>query len=198
MNMEINKMAGALLGSLLGVMGLGMFSDVLYAPDHMKKAGYDLPAGEAASGKAAAAKPAAEPLPVLLAKADAKKGESLVKPCAACHDFTKPGVSKVGPPLYGVVGRAKAHVAGFAYSDPMKAKGGDWSFEELNKFIADPKKDIAGTKMAFAGEKDDGKRADIIAYLRTLADSPVPLPKAEAKPAEAAKPADGAKAAEHK
>ena len=198
MNMEINKMAGALLGSLLGVMGLGMFSDVLYAPDHMKKAGYDLPAGEAASGKAAAAKPAAEPLPVLLAKADAKKGESLVKPCAACHDFTKPGVSKVGPPLYGVVGRAKAHVAGFAYSDPMKAKGGDWSFEELNKFIADPKKDIAGTKMAYAGEKDDGKRADIIAYLRTLADSPVPLPKAEAKPAEAAKPADGAKAAEHK
>ena len=80
----------------------------------------------------------------------------------------------------------------------MKAKGGDWSFDELNKFIADPKKDIAGTKMAFAGEKDDGKRADIIAYLRTLADSPVPLPKAEAKPAEAAKPADGAKAAEHK
>ncbi|MCB1533934.1 MAG: cytochrome c family protein [Rhodoblastus sp.] len=198
MNMEINKMAGALLGSLLGVMGLGMFSDVLYAPDHMKKAGYDLPAGEAAGGKAEAAKPAGEPFPVLLAKADAKKGESLVKPCAACHDFTKPGVSKVGPPLYGVVGRAKAHVAGFAYSDPMKAKGGDWSFDELNKFIADPKKDIPGTKMAFAGEKDDAKRADIVAYLRTLSDSPLPLPAADAKPAEGAKPADGAKAAEHK
>ena len=204
MNMEINKMAGALLGSLLGVMGLGMFSDVLYAPDHMKKPGYDLPAAEAGGGKAEAAKPAGEPFPVLLAKADAKKGESLVKPCAACHDFTKPGVSKVGPPLYGVVGRPKAHVAGFAYSDPMKAKGGDWSFDELNKFIMDPKKDIPGTKMAFAGEKDDAKRADIVAYLRTLSDSPLPLPKAEAKPAESAKPAegakpaDGAKAAEHK
>ncbi|MCC2100085.1 MAG: cytochrome c family protein, partial [Hyphomicrobiales bacterium] len=108
MNMEINKMAGALLGSLLGVMGLGMFSDVLYAPDHMKKPGYDLPAAEAGGGKAEAAKPAGEPFPVLLAKADAKKGESLVKPCMACHDFTKPGVSKVGPPLYGVVGRPKA------------------------------------------------------------------------------------------
>ena len=80
MNMEINKMAGALLGSLLGVMGLGMFSDVLYAPDHMKKAGYDLPAGEAASGKAAAAKPAAEPLPVLLAKADAVDDATLDAP----------------------------------------------------------------------------------------------------------------------
>ena len=80
----------------------------------------------------------------------------------------------------------------------MKAKGGDWSFDELNKFIADPKKDIPGTKMAFAGEKDDAKRADIVAYLRTLSDSPLPLPAADAKPAEGAKPADGAKAAEHK
>ena len=177
MNMEINKMAGALLGSLLGVMALGMFSNVLYAPEPMKKAGYDLPAAEAA-GKADTAKAAtSEPFPVLLAKADAKKGEALAKPCAACHDFTKPGVSKVGPPLYGVVGRAKAAVAGFAYSDPMKAKGGDWSFDELNKFIADPKKDIPGTKMAYAGEKDDAKRADIVVYLRSLADSPVALPK---------------------
>ena len=108
---------------------------------------------------------------------DAKKGEALSKPCAACHDFTKPGVSKVGPPLYGVVNRAKGHVAGFAYSDALKAKGGDWSFDELNKFIADPKKDIPGTKMAYAGEKDDSKRADIVAYLRSLADSPVALPK---------------------
>ena len=177
MNMEINKMAGAVLGSLLGVMGLGMFSDLLYAPDHMKKAGYELPAG-AAAGKADTAKaPASEPFPVLLAKADAKKGEALAKPCAACHDFTKPGVAKVGPPLYGVVNRAKGHVAGFAYSDALKAKGGDWSFDELNKFLADPKKDIPGTKMAFAGEKDDAKRADIVAYLRSLADTPAELPK---------------------
>ena len=176
MNMEINKMAGALLGSLLGVMALGMFSNVLYAPDPMKKAGYDLPAAEAAKTDTAKAA-ASEPFPVLLAKADAKKGEALSKPCAACHDFTKPGVSKVGPPLYGVVGRGKAQVAGFAYSDAMKAKGGDWSFDELNKFIADPKKDIPGTKMAYAGEKDDSKRADIVAYLRSLADSPVALPK---------------------
>ena len=177
MNMEINKMAGALLGSLLGVMALGMFSNVLYAPEPMKKAGYDLPAAEAA-GKADTAKAAtSEPFPVLLAKADAKKGEALAKPCAACHDFTKPGVAKVGPPLYGVLNRAKGHVAGFAYSDALKAKGGDWSYDELNKFIADPKKDIPGTKMAYAGEKDDAKRADIVAYLRSLADSPVALPK---------------------
>ncbi|MFV0280072.1 MAG: c-type cytochrome [Rhodoblastus sp.] len=177
MNFEINKMAGALLGSLLGVMGLGMFSDVLYAPAHMAKPGYDLPAGEAAGAKPAAQAAPAVPLPELLAKADAKKGEALVKPCMACHDFTKADTIKIGPPLHGVVGRAKAHIAGFAYSDAMKAKGGDWSYDELNKFIADPRKDIPGTKMAYAGEKDDGKRADIILYLRSLADSPAPLPK---------------------
>ena len=177
MNLEINKMAGAVLGSLLAVMGLGLFSDAIYSRDAMKKPGYALPEPAAEGAKPAAAAAAAEPLPVLLAKADAKKGEALAKPCAACHDFTKPGVAKVGPPLYGVVNRAKGHVAGFAYSDAMKGKGGDWSFDELNKFLADPKKDIPGTKMAFAGEKDDGKRADIVAYLRSLADTPADLPK---------------------
>ncbi|HMN71873.1 MAG TPA: cytochrome c family protein, partial [Rhodoblastus sp.] len=124
MNMEINKMAGALLGSLLGVMALGMFSNVLYAPDAMTKPGYDLPGASAEGhGAAAAAAAPAEPFPVLLAKADPKKGQALAKPCTACHDFSKGGAAKVGPPLYGVVGPPKAHIAGFAYSDAMKAKG---------------------------------------------------------------------------
>jgi cytochrome c len=68
-------------------------------------------------------------------------------------------------------------VAGFSYSDAMKGKGGDWSFEDLNTFITDPKAFVPGTKMAFGGEKDPHKRADILAYLRTLSDNPAPLPK---------------------
>jgi cytochrome c len=178
MNFEVNKMAGAVLGSLLVVMGLGVFSDAIYAPDPMKKPGYALPAAEA-EGQAVAAKPAApaEPLPVLLAKADAQKGQSLAKPCTTCHNFDKGGAAKIGPPLYGVVGRPKASIAGFAYSDAEKAKGGDWTFDDLNALIQNPKGFVPGTKMAFAGEPDAGKRADIIAYLRSLSDSPVPLPK---------------------
>ena len=128
MNMEINKMAGALLGSLLGVMGLGMFSNVLYAPDAMKKPGYDLPAGEAAAKADTAKAAASEPFPVLLAKADAKKGEALAKPCAACHDFTKPGVAKVGPPLYGVVNRTRLGMmirAGASNRDMVRGLGID-------------------------------------------------------------------------
>ncbi|MFO1117117.1 MAG: cytochrome c family protein [Beijerinckiaceae bacterium] len=179
MNFEVNKMAGAVLGSLLVVMGLGFFSDALYAPDPMKKPGYALPAGDAAGGHATAAAPAApaEPLPVLLAKADAQKGQASAKPCTTCHSFDKGGPNKVGPALYGVVGRPKASEAGFSYSDAIKGKGGNWSFEDLNAFIQSPKAFAPGTKMAFAGEADAAKRADILAYLRSLSDNPAPLPK---------------------
>ena len=178
MNFEVNKMAGAVLATLLGVMGLGMFSDILYAPPEMKKPGYALPGASDshAAAPAAAAAPAV-PLPVLLAKADAKAGAAAAKPCTTCHSFDKGGAAKVGPPLYGIVEHPKGATAGFAYSDGLKAKGGAWTYADLDAMIANPKGFIAGTKMAFAGEKDDAKRADIIAYLRSLSDNPAPLPK---------------------
>ncbi|MDB5651797.1 MAG: cytochrome c class [Hyphomicrobiales bacterium] len=172
---EFNKIAGAVLGTLLFVMGLGIFSDALFHHAPPKVAGYNLPAAEAES--AAAATPAAAvPLPQLLAKADPKKGETLVKPCSACHTFDKGGANKVGPHLYGVVERAKASVEGFAYSDSLKSKGGKWDYEDINAFITNPKGYASGTKMAYGGEKDPARRADIISYLRTLSDTPAPLP----------------------
>lgn len=181
MNIELNKMAGALLGTLLFTMALGIVSDTIYAPAALSKPGYDLPAAaEAPTGGATETAAPSAPLPVLLAKADPKKGQSDTKPCTACHSFEKGGAAKVGPPLYGVVGRPKGSIAGFAYSDAMKQKGGDWTFEELDKFIANPKGFVPGTKMAFAGEKNPEKEADIIAYLRTLSDNPLPLPQADA------------------
>jgi len=174
---ELNKIAGAVLGSLLFVMGLGVVSDMLFAAPHPAKPGYELPAAEESHGGGAAAAPeAAIPLPTLLAKADPKKGENLVKACAACHSLDASGSAKAtGPSLYGVIDRAVASTS-FSYSDAMKAKGGKWGYDQINAFLANPKGVVAGTKMSYAGEKDAAKRADIIAYLRSLSANPAPLP----------------------
>jgi len=173
---ELNKIAGAVLGSLLLVMGLGIISDALFAAPRPAKPGYALPVGDDGAAAVAAAPEAAAPLPVLLAKADAKKGENLIKACSACHNFESGAAAKAtGPNLYGVIDRAIGSTA-FAYSDSMKAKGGKWDYAQMNAFLANPKGVVAGTKMSYAGEKDAAKRADIILYLRSLASTPAPLP----------------------
>lgn len=174
---EANKIAGAVLGSLLLAMGLGVIGQMIFSHPHLKTPGYALPVPvETAAHEGGEAPVAVAPLPERLAKSDPAKGQGLTKACQACHNFEKGGAAKAGPPLFGVVDRAKASIAGFGYSDGMKAKGGEWTFDDLDHFIASPKTFVAGTKMSFAGEPDPQKRADIINYLHTLSDSPVPLP----------------------
>lgn len=189
---ELNKVAGAALGALLFAVGSGFVAELIYHPKPAGGAGYALPEPQAkAAGAAPEAK--AEPLPIRLASASADKGQSAAKKCASCHSFDKGGPNKVGPHLWGVVERQKAHESGFEYSAALKEKGGTWTYDDLDHFLTNPKGYVAGTKMAFAGITSPAERADVIAYLRTLADTPAPLPaaekKAEAQPAEA-KPAD--------
>jgi len=173
-----NKLALAVLSTLLATMALGVFTNAVFSPHKMVKAGYELPAAEeGASAAPPAAAPPDDPLPELLAKADPAKGANDIKPCQACHSFDKGGPAKVGPPLYGVVGRHVASVAGFAYSDALKAAGGDWAYDKIFAFIKSPRTAAPGTKMTFPGVPDQQKRADILAYLQTLSDNPVPFPK---------------------
>lgn len=173
---EFNKVAGAVLGTCLVLLVVNITAGSLFSPHQPATQGYNIAVAEEAPAAAAAAPAPSEPIAVLLAKASTEKGEASAKKCAACHTFTKDGPNRVGPNLYGVVGRALASHAGFNYSAAMKAKGGEWTFDNLNHFLASPKGFIPGTAMGFAGLPRDSERADVIDYLRTLADTPTPLP----------------------
>jgi cytochrome c len=188
---ELNKILGAILGTCLITLALNIGAGAIFAPAKPAKPGYVIAVKTEGGGakKAEAAKEV--PLPVRLAKASVDKGQATAKQCQACHTFEKGGPNRVGPNLWGVVDRSRAAHPGFNYSAAMKAKGGKWTYEELDKFINDPRGYISGTAMTFAGVKNDQQRADVIDYLHTLSDNPAPLPKPQAENAPAAAPAGG-------
>jgi len=176
---EFNKYAGGVLGTLLAILVIGHIGDFLVhsempetravaivVPDAAEKAAADAPAEAAAEESAIA----------LLASADADAGKKVAKKCAACHSFDQGGPNKVGPNLWNIVGAPMAQVAGYSYSAALKEMGGEWSYEELDAFLTKPKDAVKGTKMAFAGVKKPNQRANLIAFLRGLSDSPKPLP----------------------
>lgn len=177
---QLNKLAGAFLGTVFILMSVGIVSDALFDSPAPEKPGFLIEAAEAAAPADGAAGAAAAPEPIapLLAAADPAAGEKIFKKCAACHTPDKGGANKVGPNLWGIVGRAAAAHEGFSYSAPLKefAAGGPWDYEKLSLFITAPKAYIKGTAMGFAGLKKADERANLIAYMRTLADSPAPLP----------------------
>ncbi|MER8485504.1 cytochrome c family protein [Mesorhizobium sp. M1322] len=205
---EINKLIGGLLGTVFVVFSVGIISDALFASPAPEKPGYAIEATEEEPAEGGPAAPAAEAKPIadLLANANVEAGASVFKKCQACHTGEKGGPNKVGPDLWDIVDRPIAEHAGFAYSAGMKefSKGGaeKWTYDNLNHFLLSPKKLVKGTAMGFAGLPKDEDRANVIAYLRTLSDSPKPLPTAGASaaaPAEGAapaKPAEGTAPAE--
>jgi len=197
---ELNKILGAILGTLLFVMGLGFLAEAIYHPIEGRGPGYALAAPEATEGGGEAATVVVADIGTLLASADPAAGEAAAKVCSSCHNFAPEGKNGAGPGLYGVVGRPIGTHPDFAYSAGMlehKDKGDLWSYENLNAFLTSPKAYTPGTKMAFPGIKEDDKRANVIAYLATLAATPVPYPApAAVAPAETAAPVEAAPAAE--
>ena len=175
---EMNKIAGALL--LAGVIAMisGIVSEALYKGsvgehgEHEMKRGYTIAGAENAGDEhAGAAVEEEKPVEIapLMAKADAKAGEAIVKKCTSCHTFDKGGKNGVGPNQWGLMGSHFAHKDDYSYSDALKAMHGKtWGPQEMSDFLANPKKYIPGNKMSFAGIKNPQDRANLIAYLNTL------------------------------
>ncbi|MDA9601405.1 cytochrome c family protein [Alphaproteobacteria bacterium] len=172
--MESNKILGAIILALLLAAAFSKIADMAVHPDFPEELAYKIEIPEGGSSNIQAEEvDIFEVLPEItpmLASADMVKGEKLFKKCASCHTFNKGGENKVGPAMWGIVNRPKASSAGFAYSGALVNFGGDWSVEELNKFLLKPKKYVPGTKMNFNGLKKDQDRADLIKWLSSLSD----------------------------
>jgi cytochrome c len=196
---ELNKVLGAVLGTCLAILALNIAADAIFSREKPAKPGYVIAVQTEGAPKEAAA-PKVASIAVRLQKASVDKGKQIAKQCQACHTLAKGQPNRIGPNLYNIVENHRGEDRnGFAFSSAMKAKGGTWTYEELDKFLTNPRGYIPGTAMTFAGIKNPQQRADVIDYLHTLSDNPKPLPKvvAEAKPAakEAAKPAEKSAAA---
>ena len=177
----MNTIAGWVLFGCASALGLSIASGMIYHGGKPEKEGYPVESADGPDGGAGAA--AVEPIANRLVKADVAKGQASFAKCAACHSITAGGANGVGPNLWASMGKPHGHVAGFAYSDALKAVPGNWDFAAMDAWLASPRKYAAGTKMTFAGLSDPQERANVIAYLNAQG-SNLPLPAAEAAPAE--------------
>jgi cytochrome c len=180
---EMNKVLGAVLGTCLVVVALNIAAGAVFAPGKLEKPGYEIDVPKSGPGPAQTPAQPDVPLGQLLASADVSRGSDSAKKCATCHTFEKGGRALVGPPLWGIVGRSKASVAGFNYSPGLKQAGGNWTIADLFNFVTNPKAMVPGTAMSFTGINRAGERADLMAYLNSLADNPAPLNKGAEIPA---------------
>lgn len=188
----MNSIFGAVLASVLGVMGLGVAAEVIVSSNYPEKAGF-LPEVVEESGGGGPAAPAGPPDfgrlfadPTQLAELVAR-GERVHAQCVACHTFESGAANGIGPNLHDAFGRAVGSHAGYAYSEAMAGHGGAWDYLALNDFLRSPAAAVSGTKMAFAGLRNEQDRVAMIAYLRSISPNQLPLPAAlpEVVPAEA-------------
>jgi cytochrome c len=162
------------------VIGINKLSDAIFYVEKPKQSAYKIEGVELAPSSSQVSTQVKEVVQLdikeILAMGDLSHGEKVFKKCSACHIVAKGGKNKIGPALYGIVGKASAVSEGYSYSKALKAHGKNWSFEELNAYLLKPQAHIKGTKMAFAGLRKDKDRASVILYLNSQSDSPLPKP----------------------
>ena len=188
---RFNTIAGWVLFAGIIALGASIVTAEVFHAERPETMGYPIEGVEVEGEGGEAEKPIA----FYLASADPAKGEQVFKKCAACHNADPGGPNALGPALYGVMGNPVAAHPGFAFSDALKSKGGTWDWETMSQWLANPKKFAPGTKMTFAGLGNPQERADLMVFLNSRDNSPLPVPAAPAEPtddANAAKPGTGA------
>lgn len=181
-DLRFNSIAGAVLASVLGVMAIGVGADAVVQSTYPEKAGYLPDVAAESSGGGGPQAPAGPPDfgrlfadPAALAEL-VSRGERLSSQCTSCHTLDAGGANRTGPNLHDVFGRRAASHPGFNYSEAMQGHGGSWDYLALNDFLKSPGSVVRGTRMTFAGIRNDNDRVAVIAYLRSISPNNVPLP----------------------
>ena len=173
----MNKIIVSIALAIALVLGINKFTEVIFYVEKPEKSAYQVASGTMVTETTAEISTndsSAENIMAIFASTSSAEGAKVFKKCAACHSIAQGGGNKIGPALWGVLGRKAGSVADYKYSKAMAAYGKPWSFEEMNGFLIKPKKWIKGTKMSFAGLKNAKERAAVILYMNENSDSPLP------------------------
>ena len=175
----MNKIIVSIVFTVILVLIINKITNVIYHVEKPEKSAYQITSitTDTSSSTNATSSSGSESgnIMALFASTSATEGAKVFKKCAACHSIKEGGANKIGPALWGVLGRAAGSVPGYKYSKAMAAHGKNWSFEEMNGFLVKPKDWIKGTKMSFAGLKNAKDRAAVILYMNENTNSPLPL-----------------------
>ena len=175
----MNKIIVSIVLAIILVLGINKITDAIYYVEKPEKSAYQIDKATTVASSSTTqtdvSTQSPESIMALFASTNAKDGEKVFKKCAACHSIAQGGGNKIGPALWGVLGRNAGSVSDYKYSKAIIAYGKPWSFDEMNGFLTKPKEWIKGTKMSFAGLKKPKDRASVILYMNKNTDNPLPL-----------------------
>jgi len=175
----MNKILVSIVFTIILILGINKIADSIFFVEKPEQSAYQVANVTTASTSTTAEdnseKSEAGNIMALFASTSATDGEKVFKKCAACHSITKGGANKIGPALWGILGRKAGSLSDYKYSKAMVAFGKQWSFEQMNGFLTKPKEWVKGTKMSYAGLKNAKDRAALILYMNENTDNPLPI-----------------------
>ena len=175
----MNKIVVSVAFAVILLIGINKIADTIYNVEKPEKSAYQVASSTTVDSTNASETNSenleSESIMALFASVSATDGAKVFSKCKASHSIAKYGCNKIGPALWGVIGRNAGAVTDYKYSKAMLAHGKKWSFEEMNGFLIKPKEWVQGTKMSYAGLKDAKDRAAVILYMNENSDNPLPV-----------------------